>query len=280
MDRTALLDCLEAEIKRLSGCVDIDARITCHYQLMEQHYKGRPFFYKSVLKYDRFLVVLSMLAHYYCNSFPSLSRVKEFCERRGYLSKNSLESYFSFFLISGYMDVGDHPEDRRLRVFKPSLRAMAETIKVLSAYYFPTMGLLEAEDNERRLDSRTVQAYFKGFNKVLEANLTLDTLVPESRWLMNRDGGHMLMLAFFSDALKGPRTSAGSYKVSTYAQLSSRLSVSSTHLIRLVREGEKKGYFKACKSGLEITECFMTLVRRMMLVSFAITQVCIRLGED
>lgn len=280
MDRTALLGCLEAEIKRLSGCVDIDARIRCHYQWMEQHYMGRPFFYKSILKYDRFLVVLSMLTHYYCHRFPSLSRVKEFCERQGYLSKNSLESYFSFFLISGYMDVGDHPEDRRLRVFKPSLRAMVETIKVLSAYYFPSIGLLETSDRERRIDSITVQAYFKGFNKVLEANLTLDALVPESRWLMNRDGGHMLMLAFFCDALQGPCASAGSYKVSTYAQLSSRLSVSSTHLIRMVREGEKKGYFNVGKGGLEITESFMTLVRRMMLVSFAITQVCISMGED
>lgn len=280
MDRKTLLDCLEAEIKRLSECIDIDARITRHYQLMEQHYTGRPLFYKSILKYDRFLVVLSMLTHYYGHYFPSLSRVKEFCERRGYLSKNSLESYFSFFLISGYMDISDHPEDRRLRVFKPSLRAMAETIKIISAYYFPAMGVLGPECSELRVDSRTVQAYFKGFNKVLEADLTLDVLVPECRWLMNRDGGHMLMLAFFCDALQGQCANAGGYKVSTYAQLSSRLSVSSTHLIRMVREGEKKGYFKACKSGLEITECFMTLVRRMMLVSFAITQVCIRIGED
>jgi len=279
MEWTALRGCLEAEIKRLSECVDIDERIISHYQLMEQHYTGRPLFYKSILKFDRFLVVLSMLAHYYSDPFPSLSRVKEFCERRGYLSKNSLESYFSYFLISGYMDVSDHPEDRRLRVFKPSVRAMVETVKILSAYLFPAMGGRAPECLESRADGKTVRAYFKGFNTLLEANLTLDILVPECRCLVNRDGGHMLMLAFFNDALQGQPTAAGSYKVSTYAQLSSRLAVSSTHLIRMVKEGEKQGYFKVGKSGLEISECFMVLVRKMMVVSFAITCASIRIGE-
>ncbi|MBD8575849.1 hypothetical protein IFR09_19105 [Pseudomonas syringae] len=279
MERAALLERLEAEMERLSACPDIDQRIIRHYELMEQHYLGRPLFYKSILKYDRFMVALSLLAHYYCEPFPSLSRVKEFCERRGYLSKNSLESYFAFFLISGYMDVSDHPDDRRLRIYKPSARAMTETVKIISAYYFPALGIIDESSLERRVDEPTVRHSFRNFQKVLDANFTLEMLVPESRWLMNRDGGHMVMLALFCDALQTQSLTGTGRKVSTYAQLSSRLSVSSTHLIRMVKEGEKAGYFKVCKNAVEITDSFMALARRMMIANFAITLVNIGNGE-
>ncbi|MCO8171182.1 hypothetical protein NJC40_25770 [Pseudomonas sp. 21LCFQ02] len=280
MDGAQLRACLEAEVDELHAQGNIDSLIKQHYQYLGQYYKVRPFFYKNVLKFDRFMVVLAMLANYYDEHLPSLSKVRELCLQRGYLSKNSLESYFSFFIISGYMEVTHHPDDRRLRIYRPSVRAMAEAVNIVSAYYFPALGMTDTCDGSAKVSGRTVEAFFRGFKRILDADITLDMLLPESRWLINRDGGHMPMLALFVEALEKQAKAGSGCKRSSYGEMSAGLAVSSTHLIRLVREGETKGYFTTARSTLELSESFMQLVRKMMLINFAITRVSIRLGEQ
>lgn len=273
-----LKEYLQENIDELLARDDIDCLIKQHYQYVCVHYKKRPFFYKSILKFDRFMVVLAMLTTYYCEPLPSLSKVREFCLQRGYLSKNSLESYFSFFIISGYMEITHHPDDRRLRIYKPSARAMTEAVNIVSAYYYPAYGIADSEGSIGKVGGRTVEAFFRGFKHILDADITLEMLLPESRWLINRDGGHMPMLALFVDTLE-KQASASVCKRSSYGEMSAGLAVSSTHLIRLVRDGEAKGYFRTGKKTVELSDSFMQLVRKMMVINFAITRVSVRLGE-
>ncbi|WP_295487308.1 hypothetical protein [uncultured Pseudomonas sp.] len=259
---------------------DIDEAVTRHLELMLGHYRRKPFFYKSLMKYDRLMVVMALLCFHFRDPLTPLSRVKEFCEQRGYLSRNSLESYFSFFIITGYMHVWTHPEDARLRLYRPTRTALEEAVNVTRAYLLPAQLL---RPNAPTLDLENPQPwlrdYFVRLGQLLEADLMLDSLLPGAKWIMNKDGGHLPMLALHLDAL-AHRSVGGGYKVSTYAELSARLCVSKTHLMRLVREGEQKGYFRCVGTLVEMRPAFAELVRHTMAINFAVAQVSMELCVD
>lgn len=279
MIKTELLEYLDNTISSMVEA-DIDDAIVLHLELIIENYRRKPFFYKALLKYDRLMVVLSLCSFYYSDNLVPLSKVKQFCEARGYLSRNSLDSYFSFFFISGYMNVQAHPEDARQRTYAPTEMASFEAARLIKSYLHPAMSLAPgAVELFKKTDDEIIRCFFRGLRRLLDANILLDALQPEAKWIINKDGGHLPMLALYVDALKSRSTSKG-YKSSTYAQLSSRLCVSSTHVMRLVREGESKGYFKTYGNLVELCPGFTTLVRQTMAINFAVTRISMELGED
>ena len=280
MTRAELLDCLQHTVGDFYKG-EIDEAITLHLELMLDDYQRKPFFYKSLLKYDRFMVVLSLFAFHYRDPLTPLSQVREFCLRRGYLSRNSLESYFSFFIITGYMHVSVHPEDARLRIYRPTRFAVEEAARLIKAYLLPGCLLTPGGGAYGRAnDAATLlRRFFTGLVQFLDADILLDSLLPGAKWIMNKDGGHLPMLALYLDALRH-RPANGGYKVSTYAELSSRLYVSRTHVMRLVREGETKGYFRCCGNTVEMRPMFAELGRHTMAINFAVARVSMELGAD
>ena len=264
--------------------VDFEACIRSHYARLLVPYSKRPFFYKSALKHNRLMVSFSLLSDYFSKPVPLLSEVKQFCAARGFCSRNSLESLFLVFRALGFMRVTAHPDDSRLRVFSPSPLACQEVRLMLASVLEPLASM--CTDNVffqqmRDLDDRAVlERYFKGFSIVLRRELTIDALMPECHWLIKRDAGHLLMLAIYIDACT-PNNKGESFRVSSYLALAQRLSVSKTHIIRLVQEGASRGYFKVhSKTSLEVLAPFLSLVRRFMAYWFAISLHCIELGQD
>lgn len=259
---------------------DVDEAIHLHFDLMMENYRRKPLFYKNLLKYDRYMVAVSLLSFYFTNSALPLSKVKSFCRERGYLSRNSLDSYFSFFFISGYMSVGSHSEDGRQREFKASEAAILEAKRIVKAYLLPSQII---QPDFRCLDGLSgsddlLERYFNGFSQLLQADIMLDKLLPEAKWMINRDGGHLLMLALYTDALRNGMMGE-TYKASTYAELSFRLHVSKTHVIRMVKEGELLGYFKCHRNIVELRPAFITLVKKVMVICFATSRLSMELGD-
>lgn len=254
-----------------------------HYLALSLTYSRRPFFYKSALKLNRLMVSFSLLSYYFNSTFPLLSEVKELCVARNFCSKNSLESIFLLFRALGFMEVGAHPEDSRLRVYKPSLEAcrevrgiLASTTTPLSAVYTQSPGLGELLSLS---DYEYLSIYFKGFSTLLGNGMTIDLLLPECLWLVKRDAGHMLMLALYFDVGNGAGDAPG-FRSSSYFSLARELSVSKSHVIRLVQEGAERGYFKIhSKTNLEVLPAFLQLSRRFMALSFAIGLHSVRLGQ-
>ena len=100
MNKTDLLNYLKETSYAMTQS-DMDEAILLHFELVMQSYRKKPFFYKTLLKYDRYMVALSLLNFSYEDSRVPLSKVKAFCQARGYLSRNSLDAYFSFFSSPG-----------------------------------------------------------------------------------------------------------------------------------------------------------------------------------
>lgn len=275
--------CIRERVDRITKQllnIQLEEVIKDHYYLMLAKYKSNPLFYKTLFKIDRYMVALVLLSKFYSTKGMALSDVRSFCEDRGYLSKNTLESYFSFFLVTKRMTILTHPSNGRLRVYEPSAEALAETKTILDALLLPLASLsMEYLRFPTIFNSSSRSEHFlKGFAQLIDARCTLDLIVPDAHWMLNRDGGYMLVLALYIDMSKN-RTEQGGYKSSTYATLSSLLCVSSTHLMRLVREGEIRGYFKSHKNIVEVTPKFESFVRAMMACTFAIAIASIELGE-
>lgn len=261
---------------------DFESCMRAHYHVLLVPYSRRPFFYKSALKYSRLMVSFALLSQYFSTPLPLLAEVKALCVTRKYCSKNSLESIFLLFRALGFMEVAPHPEDSRFRVYAPSDEACREARLMLTALT-ESLALLYPEREVfrqmRDLDDREFLAlYFKGFAMILAAELTVDVLLPECYWLVKRDAGHLLMLAIYNDAF-APENGRATFRSSSYLALAKQLSVSKTHIIRMVQEGVEKGYFKAhSKTRLEVLPPFASLVKRFMAFSFAMGLHAIEMG--
>lgn len=253
--------------------VEFETCVRNHYKMLLEPYSKRAFFYKTALKFNRLMVSFTLLSTYFSKPMPLLSQVKEFCVERRFCSKNSLESIFLLFRALGFMKVAGHPDDSRLRVFSPSSQACRE-IRLMLASVVEPLELMCADEvvfrHLNELDDRAYLArYFKGYSTLLINNLTIDLLLPDCYWLVNRDAGHMLMLAIYNDACS-PDNQGASFRSSSYLSIAEQLSVSKTHVIRLVQEGADRGYFKIhSKTMLEVLPPFIYLVRRFMAYSFA-----------
>jgi len=265
---------IEQSARAFERHVDFDGCIRTHYSALLECYSKRPFFYKTALKFSRLMVSFTLLSTYFTKPVPLLSEVKAFCVARGFCSRNSLESIFLLFRALGFMTVSRHPDDSRLRLFSPSSQACAEIRPMLTSMVEP-LGVMCPEPavcaSMAGLDDRAYLArYFKGFSVLLCRNLSIDLLIPDCYWLVKRDAGHMLMLAIYNDACTRDNQGA-SFRSSSYLSIAEQLSVSKTHVIRLVQEGAERGYFKIhSKTQLEVLPPFVVLVRRFMAYSFAI----------
>ncbi|CRM64829.1 MULTISPECIES: hypothetical protein [Pseudomonas] len=261
---------------------DFESCLRAHYHVLLVPYSRRPFFYKSALKYSRLMVSFALLSEYFATPLPLLSEVKTLCVTRRYCSKNSLESMFLLLRALGFMEVAPHPEDSRFRVYAPSDEACREARLMLTslteslARLYPDRAIFR---KMRELDDRGFLAlYFRGFAIILDADLTVDVLLPECYWLVKRDAGHLLMLAIYNDAF-APENDRATFRSSSYLALAKQLSVSKTHIIRMVQEGVEKGYFKAhSKTRLEVLPPFVSLVKRFMAFSFAVGLHAIEMG--
>lgn len=253
-----------------------------HHELLKEPCLKRPFFYKNVLKYGRFMVLMTLLSRYFSQPYPLLSEVRTFCMGRGFCSKNSLESFYLLLRATGLMTVVGHPDDRRLRTFHPSELAYGELRKTLNSLIQP---LLELYPNCHTLlhsvsleDREFMRVYFNGYAQLLDSNIILSELLPECRWLLHKDGGHMLMLALYFDAI-APSNRMSGFKGSSYMSLARSAAVSKSHVIRLVQEGQERGYFTVHeKNRIEVLPAFMTLVSRIMSRCFAMAMYAVEEG--
>ncbi len=278
MNIADLLDYLKetsSEIVR----ADIDEAVLLHFDLIMESYREKPFFYKNLLKYDRFMVALSLLSFSYKDDKLPLSKVKDFCQGRGYMSRNSLDAYFSFLVLSGYMEVKVDVQDGRQRSFQPTDKTLREAAQLIKSCLLPAQMIFPYVGSSRRLERSPdlLKVFARGFAKILESDLLLDKILPEAKWMLNRDGGHLPMLALYADALRNGSLETG-YNVSSYVQISSRLGVSKTHVQRMIREGELQGYFKCNKRTVELSPAFVELMRRAMSIYFSISRVSVELG--
>jgi hypothetical protein len=278
MNTTDLLEYLKETSSEMTQG-NIDEAIILHFDLIMESYRERPFFYKNLLKYDRFMVALSLLSFNYSDDQVPLSTVKAFCQARGYMSRNSLDSYFSFLVVSGYMNVQLHVQDGRLRNFQPTDKTLCAATLLLKSYLLPSQ-MISLSDfclSELGRSADLLRFYARGFARILESGFLLDKVLPEAKWILNRDGGHLPMLALYTDALRNGSLETG-YKVSSYLEISSRLGVSKTHMQRMIKEGQLQGYFKCDKRFIELSPAFIDLIRRAMSIYFAITRIAMELG--
>ncbi len=264
---------MEESVQAFEQHVELEACIRIHYKMLLETYSKRAFFYKTALKFNRLMVSFTLLSTYFSKPEPLLSEVKEFCVARGFSSRNSLESIFLLFRALGFMQVAGHPDDSRLRVFGPSPQACQEVRSLLRSVVEPTQMMCPGQGIfagvEQLDDHAYLSRYFKGYATLLDNDLSIDLLLPDCYWLLKRDGGHMLMLAIYNDACAQDNSGA-SFRVSSYLSIAEQLSVSKTHVIRLVQEGADRGYFKVhSKTQLEVLPPFIYLVRRFMAYSFA-----------
>ncbi|KPX70978.1 hypothetical protein [Pseudomonas syringae group genomosp. 3] len=261
---------------------NFERSIESHYATLLKHYNKRPFFYKRALQFNRLLIAFSLLSHYFTSTTPLLSQVRDFCAERKLCSHNSIQSIFLSLRVLGFIDVTAHALDARLRVFKPTDKACKEVRAMIASVIDPLADMGADSDSVHTLstlnDYDFLAIYFRGFSELQKNNVTIDIVFPECHWLIKKEAGHMLILAIYLDARSSDIDGSG-FKSSSYLTLGKQLSVSKTHVMRLIQEGVERGYFKAHpKNNLEVLPAFETMVRRFMSLSFAVGLHCMNLN--
>jgi len=270
----SLESALRSAAKKIESDASFDQAVSLHFFALLEQYSRRPFFYKNALKLSRLTVSFILLGEYFANPKPLLSEVKEICVSRGYCSKNSMESLFMLYKALGFLEIKIDANDSRYRTFAPSHLACSEIRSILNAVTDPLAVIfpnVKAFENLKALDNdEFLSMYFIFFSRLVKKKLTIDALLPECCWVLERDAGHLLMLAIYNDALM-PGEGFARYRKSSYLSLAKKLSVSKSHVIRFVKDGADKGYFKVhSKTQLELLPRFISLARQFMAFTFAI----------
>ncbi|VEB97434.1 Uncharacterised protein [Cedecea lapagei] len=231
-----------------------------HYDSLMVTYKKQPLFYKTILQSSRFHVVLALLCFHYSDRRAVLADIKEFCVTKGLTSLNTVNSLVTLLRITGRMTLEKSEDDRRVLLYKPSVKGLNETRSYMQIS-IPSLKLLLPDDAlsfHALEDENRFAEFFHRSASLLFDEVILSRIVPYSAIFVDKDAGHIIMLRIYLQARKDER---GRWWLKpNYNKTSKELSVSRMHLRRIVNCGIMAGLFSEDNEGtLEIHPRFMDM---------------------
>jgi len=242
-----------------------------HYAINDAIYKKQPLFYKTMLQESRFNIILSMCCFIFGNQAESVSEIKELCSKYKIASPNSVIAIITILRTTGRIKTWRCPEDRRKTIIEPTQKGLDELKRYMSGAFLPVSILYPAFNiNVNLLDSDVLRNnLFRRASEYLFRGLTFRKVLPEVGLFIEKDGGRMIMLHLYLQAM-GNKTAHGAtidYSASTLAK---EFFVSRIHVNRIIKAAQEQGYLKDRGDGrMTIYPAFMELVENYAGVYFA-----------
>ena len=247
--------------------------IKAHYAIQYNIYTQQPLFYKTILQESRFNIVLSICCFVFGNQASSVSEIKTLCDRYKIASPNSVIALITLLKTSGRITTWRSRDDRRKVLIAPTQKGLDELKQYMAGAFEPISILypaynisLDLLDNDNRR-----HGFFRRAAEYLFRGVTFSKIFPEIGLFIEKDGGRMIALHLYLQAVeqRGSRGAVIEYSASALAKT---FFVSRIHVSRLIRAAEDAGYLKVRKDGLlDIYPSFMRLVENYVGLYLAYT---------
>lgn len=248
-----------------------DKAILEHYTINDAIYKKQPLFYKTMLQESRLNIILSMCCFIFGNQAESVSEIKALCSRYKIASPNSVIAIITILRTTGRIKTWRCTEDRRKTIIAPTKKGLDELKRYMSGAFMP-VGILYPgfNINVDLLDNDVLRHnFFRRAAEYLFRGLIFRKILPEVELFIDKDGGRMIMLYLYLQAIKN-KTAHGAtidYSASTLAK---EFFVSRIHVNRIIKSAQKMGYLKDRGDGrMSIYPAFIELVENYAGLYFA-----------
>jgi len=238
------------------------AAIREHYQINYGIYRERPLFYKVILQESRFNIVFSMCCFVFGNEASCVSDIKEICYRHQIASPNSVIAIISLLKATSRIDTWRSKKDRRKVLIAPTQKGINELKRYIFCAFSP-LNILYPEYNisvDLMDDKVTRYDFFRRASQYLFCGLIFKKILPEVGVFIEKDGGRMIMLSLYLQAIE-KMTSRGAVISYSSNVLAKEFFVSRVHVNKIIKTAQDMGYMREKADGLiEIYPSFIHLV--------------------
>ncbi len=244
-----------------------------HCDLMYDLYRRQPLFYKMMFRDSRFNSILSVCCFVFGNQASSLSDVKHLCARYQIASPNSIIAILTLLKTSGRLSLKRDEQDRRKTLILPTPRGLEELKETIICVFNPlqllcpsprlNVQLMDNDEYRHNFYYRAAQSLFRG--------IRFENIYPEACLFIDKDAGRFLLLRLYRLAHDDQHQRQPVIK-NYLSRLSRELSVSRTHLRRMITSAIVAGYFVEETAGnLTLTPAFFQLAERYAALYFSWT---------
>lgn len=242
-----------------------------HFAINDAIYKKQPLFYKTMLQESRFNIVLSMCCFVFGDQASSVSEIKELCTKYKIASPNSVIAIITLLRTTNRIKTWRCTEDRRKTIIEPTQKGLDELKNYMSGAFLPVSTLYpDFNININLLDNDTLRhSFFRRAAEYLFRGVTFKKILPEVGLFIEKDGGRMIMLYLYLQAIKNKNAHGATIDYSA-SVLAKEFFVSRIHVNRIIKSAQEAGYLKEREDGrIYIYPNFLQLVENYAALYFA-----------
>jgi DNA-binding MarR family transcriptional regulator len=233
-----------------------------HYAINNAIYKKQPLFYKVMLQESRFNIVLSVCCFVFGHQASSVSDIKELCSRYKIASPNSVIAIITLLKTTHRIRTWRSESDRRKVLIEPTPKGLEELKRYMSGAFIPVHSMFPNNNINLDLFDNDTQRhnFFRRAAEYLFRGVTFKKILPEVGLFIEKDGGRMIMLYLYLQAID-KMTSRGATIEYSASVLAKEFFVSRIHVSRMIKEAQGAGYLQEREDGLiDIYPGFIQLV--------------------
>ncbi len=192
---------------------------------------------------QRWLMAHLALALYFRSTAFFASQFLDAAVAEGVASRNTADAFLKEIEKYGYLTSSPAPHDRRVRLLAPA----PVTLHMIIAWLAVHLTTLDALDDGRRVEALTagrltLAAIHPGIADGLLASEIIRAPAPTfSLFTWLNEGGIVMDWLFAGLAEVGPEVAQVPSTVTSFAEIGEQINLSSTHLVRKLRQAEAMG---------------------------------------
>lgn len=242
-----------------------------HYEIGAEMYKQQPFFYKWILRESRFNIVTSIYCFIFSNRIDSIGELKSICSKYRIASPNSVTSIMNTLRTAERIKTWRCSEDRRKTIITLTPKGVEEFKNYMSCALLPINTLFPNAKVSIKLldDDIKLHDFFYRVADCITLGVTFKKLLPELELFIDKDGGRMIMLYLYLDAIRKINLRGSMIDFSPNA-LATEFSVSRIHVNHIIKSAQDHGYLERINDGqLIVNNTFIDLVEDYIALYFA-----------
>lgn len=256
------LNHLSYEVAKQPG---FEMAILSHHELIQDIFKKKPFFFKSIFNSSRFLILLLTLSVYYTSEPSYIDDVKRRCGRIDLISMNSISSFIMTLRVLGLIKVVKSKLDNRKLIYYPTEKTLSEAKILINSMAKPLMEIFAGDYSIN--NNNSLRYFFINYSKIIFSGNFMHVIHPDSSTFIMRDSGHMIIISIYVKYIRS-RTLSFDFELINVAN---ECGVSRSHLKRCLNDAEKNGFLKlyTCKRKISITSKFIEMAEKYMAIYFS-----------